>query len=123
MTREQPPEFKKIGVVGQPRAGRTLPQNRKNTGRENIADVLEEIWRTTDRKISIAYLGRWSGILRKVRVALVRIWGDAFGTCLCCRTAIGLRRLRAAPWAALCMRCQQAADRDDAEALRIHSRG
>ena len=53
MTREQPPEFKKIGVVGQPRAGRTLPQNRKNTGRENIADVLEEIWRTTDRKISI----------------------------------------------------------------------
>ena len=123
MTREQLPEFKEIGVVGQPRPGRTLSQNRENSGREKIADVLEEIWRTADRKGPMADVGRWSGLFRKVRGVLVRTWGDAFGTCLCCRTAIGLRRLRAVPWAALCIPCQKAADRDDSEALRVRSRG
>lgn len=123
MTREQLPDFKEMGEAGQPCPSRTLPQNGKSPGREKIADVLEEIWRTTDREVSVANLGRWSGLLQKLRAALLRIKDDAFGACLCCRTAIGLRRRRAVPWAALCIPCQKAADRDDAEVLRIRSRG
>ena len=103
MTREQLPEFKRIRVVGQPCDGRSVPQRGKNSGRENIADVLEEIWRTTDREVSMANLGRWSGLVRKVRAALLRIKDDTFGACLCCRRAIGLSRRRAVPWAALCI--------------------
>jgi RNA polymerase-binding transcription factor DksA len=121
--REQLPEFKKILEAERAGAGWALLQNRQNVGIEKIADVLEEIWHTADRELPMANLGWCSGLLRNIRAALVRIKDDAFGTCLCCRTVIGLRRLRAAPWTPLCIRCQEAADRNDAEVLRIRSRG
>jgi RNA polymerase-binding transcription factor DksA len=85
--------------------------------------VLEEIWHTADRELPMANLGWYSGLLRNIRAALVRIKDDLCGTCLCCRTTVGLRRLRAVPWTPLCIRCQEAADRNDAEVLRIRSRG
>ena len=123
MEREQLPEFKKILEAEQAGAGRALLQNRQNVGSEKIADVLEEIWHTADRELPMAKLGWCSGLLRNIRAALVRIKDDAFGACLCCGTVIGLRRLRAVPWTPLCIRCQEAADRNDAEVLRIRSRG
>ena len=88
MTREQLPEFKRIGVVGQPRAGRTLPQNRKNTGRENIADVLEEIWRTTDREFSWLTSADGPAYSRMPSCAGPHS-GRRIRGLLCCRTAIG----------------------------------
>ena len=123
MEREQLPEFKKILETEQAGAGRAPLQNRQNVGIEKIADVLEEIWHTADRELPMANLGWCSGLLRNIRAALVRIKEDAFGACLCCGTVIGLRRLRAVPWTPLCIRCQEAADRNDAEVLRIRSRG
>jgi RNA polymerase-binding transcription factor DksA len=86
VAREQLPEFKRIGVVGQPCDGRSVPQEGKKSGRENIADVLEEIWRTTDREAANANISRWSGLLQNVRSALLQIKDGAFGACLCCRT-------------------------------------
>ena len=68
-----------------------------------------------------AYRLGLEAIVRKNKVD--RIKDDAFGACLCCRTVIGLRRLRAVPWTPLCIRCQEAADRNDAEVLRIRSQG
>jgi DnaK suppressor protein len=121
--RKQLPEFKKILEVEQAGAGRTPLQNRQNVGSERIADVLEEIWHTADRELPMANLGWYSGLLRNIRAALVGIKDDVFGACLCCRTTIGLRRLRAVPWTPLCIRCQEAADRNDAEILRSRSRG
>lgn len=123
MEREQLPEFKKILEAERAGAGWALLQNRQNVGIEKIADVLEEIWHTADRELPMANLGWCSGLLRNIRAALVRIKDDAFGACLCCRAVIGLRRLRAVPWTPLCIRCQEAADRNDAEVLRIRSRG
>ena len=108
--------------AGQAGAGRALLQNRQNVGSEKIDDVLEEIWHTADRELPMANLGWCSGLLHNIRAALVRTKDDAFGACLCCRTVIGLRRLRAVPWTPLCIRCQEAADRNDAEVLRIRSR-
>ena len=123
MEREQLPEFKRIREAEQVGAGRALPQNRQNIGIEKIADVLEEIWHTADRELPMANLGWCSGLLRNIRAALVRFKDAAFGACLCCRTTIGLRRLRVAPWTPLCIRCQEAADRNNAEVLRSRSRG
>ena len=123
MEREQLPEFKKILEAERADAGWALLQNRENVGIEKVADVLEEIWHTADRELPMANLGWCSGLLRNIRAALVRIKDDTFGACLCCRTTIGLRRLRAVPWTPLCIRCQEAADRNDAEVLRIRSRG
>jgi len=120
--REQLPEFKKILETEQAGAGRAPLQNRQNVGIEKIADVLEGIWHTADRELPIANLSTHSGLLRSIRAALVLIKDVAFGTCLCCKTTIGLRRVRALPWTPLCIRCQEAADRNDAEVLRSRSR-
>ena len=85
--------------------------------------MLEEIWRTTDHKPKKANSTLGSGLLRKLRFALAGMKADVLGTCLCCKASLGLSRLTAAPWTPLCIRCQEAADRDDAEVLRIRSRG
>ena len=98
-------------------------QPRQNTGVEKSADVLEEIWRSADRKRPTANFTLGSGLVRKLRVALAGMKADVFGACLCCKAPLGLSRLTAEPWTALCIRCQDAANRDDAEVLRIRSRG
>ena len=100
----------------------TRIQPRQNAGVEKSADVLEEIWRTADRKRPKANFTLGSGLVRKLRVALAGMKTDIFGACLCCKGSLGLSRLTAAPWTPLCVRCQEAADRDDAEVLRIRSR-
>jgi len=98
-------------------------QPRQNAGVEKGADVLEEIWRTADRNRPKANLSPCPGFLRRLRAALAFLKTDVFGVCLCCKTTLALGRLTAEPWTALCLRCQEAADRDDVEVLRIRSRG
>ena len=116
-------------AVGGPRrkVGQADPakriQSRQNTGVEKSADVLEEIWRAADRKRPKANFTLGSGLVRKLRVTLARMKADVFGACLCCKAPLGLSRLTAAPWTPLCIQCQEAADRDDVEILRSHSRG
>ncbi len=97
-------------------------QSRPDTGVEKSADVLEEIWHAVDRKRSKANFTLGSDLVRKLRAALAGMKADVLGACLCCKAPLGLSRLTAAPWTALCIRCQEAADRDDAEVLRIRSR-
>jgi len=123
LRREQIQNFKKIAEAEPAAPDGTLLAARQNVGIENIAGVIEEIWRAADRELPVANPSWCSGLLRYTRDALVRLKDDAFGVCLCCRTTIGLRRLRAAPWTPLCIRCQEAADRKDAEALRIRAQG
>ena len=94
----------------------------QTTGFGKGADVLEEIWRAADRRRPKANFTLGSGLVRRLRVALAGMKADVFGACLCCKAPLGLSRLTAAPWTALCIRCQEAADRDDAEVLRIRSR-
>jgi RNA polymerase-binding transcription factor DksA len=95
---------------------------KKNTGSEKGADVLEEIWRTADRDRPKANFTLRPGLLRRFRTALAGVKTEVFGSCLCCNSTIGLGRVTEAPWTPLCLRCQAAADRDDAEVLRIRSR-
>jgi len=120
--REQLPEFKKNPAVGQSVAVRTLPQNRQHAGIEKLDDVLEEIWCNADREVPLARRGWYASLLRYIQIALVRVKDDAFGSCLCCKTVIGLMRQRGMPWTPLCIRCQEAADRNDAEVLKSRSR-
>jgi DnaK suppressor protein len=58
---------------------------------------------------------RESGLLRDVKEALRRIHDGEFGTCMECESAISPKRLAAVPWAARCIQCQEAADRDRQE--------
>jgi DnaK suppressor protein len=58
-------------------------------------------------------LDRDSGMLRLIRRALARIEHESYGVCLHCEGDIPLKRLKAVPWAAFCIQCQERADRNE----------
>jgi DnaK suppressor protein len=76
---------------------------------------MDEIQLATERDLAIRNVDRESGLLRDVKDALRRIQGGEFGTCMECESAISPKRLVAVPWAARCIQCQEAADRDRQE--------
>jgi DnaK suppressor protein len=79
---------------------------------ERSADQLEEIQQTSDRALAVSNLDRGSSQLRDARAALLRIQDGSFGTCQQCDEEIHRRRLEAVPWAAFCIRCQEAVDQN-----------
>ena len=82
---------------------------------EKSADQMDEIQLATERDLAVRNVDRESGLLRDVQDALRRIHGGEFGTCMECESAISPKRLEAVPWAARCIQCQEAADRDRQE--------
>ena len=82
---------------------------------EKSADQMDEIQYATERDMAIRNVDRDSTLLRDVREALHRIHEGSFGACLDCESAISPKRLAAVPWAARCIQCQEAADRDREE--------
>jgi DnaK suppressor protein len=82
---------------------------------EKSADQMDEIQCATERDMAIRNVDRDSTLFRDVRQALHRIHEGSFGTCLDCESAISVKRLAAVPWAARCIQCQEAADRDRQE--------
>lgn len=82
---------------------------------EKSPDQMDEIQLATERDLAIRNVDRESGLLRDVQDALRRIRGGEFGTCMECESAINPKRLAAVPWAARCIQCQEADDRDRRE--------
>ncbi len=82
---------------------------------EKSADQMDEIQYATERDMAIRNVDRDSTLLGDVREALYRVHEGSFGTCLDCESAIRPKRLAAVPWAARCIQCQEAADRDRQE--------
>jgi DnaK suppressor protein len=86
--------------------------------REDIAiqktpDALDEVQLAGERELAIRNLDRESNLLRSVRAALARVADGSYGVCLHCEEDIKPKRLEALPWAAYCIRCQEAADRNE----------
>jgi DnaK suppressor protein len=88
---------------------------------EQISDQVEEIQRASEQALEICRLDRESIQLRNARAALLRIRQGTFGVCEQCEEEIHPKRLAAIPWAALCVICQEAADREGQEIWRRHS--
>jgi DnaK suppressor protein len=82
---------------------------------EKSADQMDEIQCATERDMAIRKVDRDSTLQRDVREALRRIHEGSFETCLDCESAISPKRLAAVLWAARCIECQEAADRDRQE--------
>jgi len=78
---------------------------------ERTADALDEVQFAAARELRTRTLERESSLLRDVRAALDRIADGSYGECLECEEEISPRRLNAIPWATLCIRCQEHADR------------
>ena len=79
---------------------------------ERSADQLEEIQAASQRALAVCNLDREFSQLRDARAALRRIQEGSFGTCQECEEDIHPKRLAAVPWAAYCIQCQEAADRN-----------
>jgi len=82
---------------------------------EKSADPMDEIQYASERDLAIRNVDRDSSLLRQVKAALRRIHDGTFGTCIECEWEISPKRLAAVPWAARCIGCQGAADRDGRE--------
>lgn len=79
---------------------------------ERNADQLEEIQAASQRALAVCNLDREFNQLRHARAALRRIEEGNFGNCQECDEDIHPKRLAAVPWAPLCIRCQEAVDRN-----------
>jgi DnaK suppressor protein len=79
---------------------------------ETSPDELDRIQDSQERELAIGTLDRNSTRLREVRAAVSRIDAGTFGICAGCEEEIHPKRLAAVPWAAFCIVCQEAADRE-----------
>ena len=99
-----------------------VTRNRDGITVERSADQLEEIQAASQRALAVCNLDREFNHLRDARAALHRIEDGSFGACQECDDDIHPKRLAAVPWAAFCIRCQEAADRNLDEEMRSPSR-
>jgi DnaK suppressor protein len=89
---------------------------------ERSADQLDEIQAASQRALAVSNLDREFNQLRDACAALRRIDEGSFGTCQECDEDIHAKRLAAVPWAAFCIQCQEAVDRNLEEEMRPPSR-
>src|SRR5580704_5551892 len=93
-------------------------RNRDAITVERCADQLDEIQAASQRALAVCNLDREFNHLRDARAALRRIEEGSFGTCQECDENIHPKRLAAVPWAAFCIQCQEAVDRNLVEMRR-----
>jgi DnaK suppressor protein len=89
--------------------------NREDIAIQKTPDALDEVQLAGERELAIRNLDRDSNMLRNVRAALARIKDGSYGICLHCEEEIKPKRLEAVPWTLYCIRCQEAADRNEFE--------
>jgi DnaK suppressor protein len=90
-------------------------RNRDEIVIEKTPDALDEVQLAGERELAIRNLDREANLLRQVRDALRRIARGSYGVCLHCEEEIKPKRLDAVPWTKYCIRCQEAADRQEFE--------
>jgi RNA polymerase-binding transcription factor len=80
---------------------------------ERVADAADESVLANQRDLAVDALNREAAVLRLVTEALELIATGEYGFCIECGERISSKRLAALPWAALCLKCQEVADRPD----------
>lgn len=88
---------------------------KKDGARESIriqqaADPVDMTLQAAEREMAMQSLDLRAGLVRQLRSAIDRIDDGTYGTCRECEEEIAPKRLKAIPWAQLCIHCQEAAD-------------
>ena len=91
-------------------------RNREDIAIEKTPDAIDEVQLAGERELAIRNLDRESNLLRNVKGALVRVADGSYGVCMHCEEDIKPKRLDAVPWTKYCIKCQEAADRNEFEA-------
>jgi DnaK suppressor protein len=82
---------------------------------ENAAEEFDRLQQQLNREVAIRNLDRETKLLKEVQAALARTEDGSFGECLRCEEMIPEKRLKAVPWAAYCVSCQEIIDRQKDE--------
>ena len=77
---------------------------------QQAADPLDMTLQAAERELAVRTLDRQAGLVRQLRSALDRIDEGTYGICRECEEEIAPKRLKAIPWAQLCIECQETAD-------------
>ena len=75
------------------------------------ADVIDALQLAQERTLAMENLDLDTHLLRQVETALDRMDEGTYGACMHCEDPITEKRLRALPWAILCVRCQELEER------------
>lgn len=86
---------------------------------ENAAEEFDRLQQQLNREVAIRNLDRESKLLKEVRAAIARLDKGTFGICLRCEEEIPEKRLKAVPWAAYCVSCQETIERQRAAGERV----
>jgi RNA polymerase-binding transcription factor len=86
---------------------------------ENAAEDFDRLQQQLNREVAIRNLDRESKLLKEVQSAIERLRDDSFGICLRCDEEIPEKRLKAVPWAAYCVPCQESIERRRAAGERV----
>jgi DnaK suppressor protein len=78
---------------------------------QNAAEDFDRLQQQLNREVAIRNLDREAKLLKEVEAALKRVEEGTFGVCLRCEEDIPEKRLKALPWAAYCVSCQEQVDR------------
>jgi DnaK suppressor protein len=84
--------------------------NREEIAVETAADEIDRLQQQLSRDIAVRNLDQTSRLLKSVRAALDRVEDEVYGVCLRCEEPIPEKRLKAVPWAAYCVSCQETMD-------------
>jgi len=76
-----------------------------------VADPVDMTQQAADRDVAVQILDRESVLARRIRSAIDRVQDGSYGICLQCEEEIAPKRLKAMPWAELCIACQEQADK------------
>ena len=79
---------------------------------ERASDPMDDLQRKEEIDFSARSLSTFWGRQRQIQLALGRLETGAYGVCEDCGDPISSKRLTAAPWAHLCVGCQEAAERE-----------
>ena len=78
-----------------------------------VADPLDMTQQAAEREVAVLNLERDTALARRLRSAIERLNDGSYGVCLQCEEDIAPKRLKAIPWAELCIHCQEMADRKE----------
>lgn len=109
------PELKTIETALKTRAkelSRSLAERNQITI-ERSADVFDATLLAAERESSARALEQEFRLFRQVEAARNRMRDGTFGICLRCEEEIAPKRLKAIPWTAHCVTCQEEAEEKD----------
>lgn len=95
-------------------AKETLKESQKDASGDisgytfHMADVATDNY---DREFSLGLASKERGVLFEINHALQKIQDGLFGFCEICKKSISKVRLRAVPYATLCLKCQEAREK------------